>query len=97
MNEVREKVKRCKRVLRGIKPPSIDVEDQSSVLPKLEWTKKIKREAMKQAHAHQLALMDVSTEEEDDDDESPLEQSVPPRKVSQCKVHPSNATEWNCW
>ena len=82
MNEVREKIKRCKRVLRGIKPPPIDVQDQSSTLLKSELTKKIEREAMKRAHAHQLALMDVSTEEEDDNDKSLLEQGVPPRKMS---------------
>ena len=62
VNEVREKIKRCKRVLRGVKPPPVDVEDQSSALPKSELTKKIEREAMKRACAHQLALMDASTE-----------------------------------
>ena len=34
--------------------------------------------------------MDASTEEEDDDDESLLEQGVPPRKMSQCKIRPSS-------
>ena len=90
VNEVREKIKRCKRVLRGIEPPPVDVEDQSSVLPKSKPTKKIEREATKRARAHQLALMDVSTEEEDDDDESLLEQGVTPRKMSRCKIRPSS-------
>ena len=90
VNEVREKIRRCKRVLRGIKPPPIDVEDQSSALPKSESTKKIEREVTKQARAHQFALMDASTEEEDGDDESLLEQGVPPRKMSLCKIRPSS-------
>ena len=47
VNEVREKIRRCKRVLRGIEPPPIDVEDQSSALPKSESTKKIEREVTK--------------------------------------------------
>ena len=47
VNEVREKIRSCKRVLRGIEPPPIDVEDQSSTLPKSELTKKIEREATK--------------------------------------------------
>ena len=89
VNEVREKIKGCKRVLRGIEPPPIDVEDQSSALLKLESTKKIEREVTKQAHACQLALMDAATEEEDDDDKSLLEQGVPPRKACQCKICPS--------
>ena len=66
VNEVREKIRRCKRVLRGIEPPPIDVEDQSSALPKSESTKKIEREATKQAHACQFALMNASTKEEED-------------------------------
>ena len=33
--------------------------------------------------------MDASTEEEDSDDKSLLEQGVPPRKMSRCKIHPS--------
>ena len=57
---------------------------------KSESTKKIEREATKRAHARQFALMDGSTEEEDGDDESLLEQGVPPRKMSQCKIHPSS-------
>ena len=47
VNEVREKIKRCKRVLRGVKPPPVDVEDQSSALPKSKSTKKIEREVTK--------------------------------------------------
>ena len=85
VNEVREKVKQCKRVLRGMEPPPVDVEDQSSAIPKSESTKKIEREAMKRARARQLVLMDASTEEEDDDDES---LGVPSRKISRRKVHP---------
>ena len=81
VNEVREKIKRFKRVLREIEPPPVDVEDQSSAFPKSEPTQKIKREVTKQAHARHLALMDASTEEEDH--ESLLEQGVPPRKMSQ--------------
>ena len=34
--------------------------------------------------------MDASTEEEDSDDESLLEQGVPPRKMSRCKICPSS-------
>ena len=68
--------------MRGIEPPPIDVEDQSSALPKSELTKKIEREAMKRARACQFALMDASTKEEDSDDKSLLEQGVPPRKMS---------------
>ena len=90
VNEVREKIKRCKRVLKGIKPLPVDVEDQSSALPKSEPTKKIEREATKRACACQLALMDVNTEEENDDDESLLDQGVPPRKMSRHKIHPSS-------
>ena len=90
VNEVREKIRRYKRVLRGIKPPPIDVEDQSSALPKSELTKKIEREVTKRAHARQFALMDASTEEEDGDDESLLEQDVPPRKMSRRKIRPSS-------
>ena len=85
VNEVREKVKQCKRVLRGMEPPPVDVEDQSSAIPKSESTKKIEREATKRARARQLALMDASTEEEGDDDES---LGVPSRKISRRKARP---------
>ena len=87
VNEVREKVKQCKRVLRGMEPPPVDVEDQSSAIPKSESTKKIEREVTKRAHARQLALMNASTEEEgdNDDDES---SGVPSRKINRCKARP---------
>ena len=85
VNEVREKVKQCKRVLRGMEPPPVDVEDQSSAIPKSESTRKIEREATKRARARQLALMDASTEEEGDDDES---LGVPSRKISRRKARP---------
>ena len=87
VNEVREKVKQCKRVLRGMEPPPVDVEDQSSAIPKSESTKKIEREVTKRAHARQLALMNASTEEEgdDDDDES---SGVPSRKINRHKTRP---------
>jgi len=61
---VKAKIRQCKRVMLGKEPSLLDIEDQSSTLPKSEATLKIERDRSRRARARQALVLEMS----DDDD-----------------------------
>ena len=67
---VKGKIHQCKRVMLGREPPLMDIEDQSSTLPKSEATIKIERDRSRSARARQALVLEM-TDNEDYEDSLP--------------------------
>ena len=70
---IKGKIKQCRQIMYRQEPPLLDVEDQSSTIPKSDATVKIERERNRCANTRQALVLDITEDEEDTDE-------VPPHK-----------------
>ena len=86
---IKGKIKQCRRVMYGREPPLLDVEDQSSTIPKSNATVKIEKERSRHAKARQAMVLDISEDEEDTDEVPPHK----PKKIRHSKTECSASLE----
>ena len=86
---IKGKIKQCRQVMYGWEPPLLDIEDQSSTIPKLDATVKIERERSRRAKARQALVLDISEDEEDADEVTPHK----PKKIRCSKTECSASLE----